>query len=215
MRLHHGSGPWTAPSTSRRPSLARPPRRRRRAFMPASARVASTRRRDSGSPVQASAMPPLVRIDEIRSSGRLPTPARIPESQHHRCCWRESFSIDRAGHLPRRRACACQLCPASIALAVKAGGGYVLADMLCQFRVRACAAQARTTAARVRRRLLARAVDAGARDLPRPCLLAPSWRRANCPDASTSGAHYSMLVAVGLDWVRLQSLEFGIRQTVA
>jgi hypothetical protein len=36
------------------------------AFMPESARVASTRRRDSGSPLQASAMPPLVRIDEIR-----------------------------------------------------------------------------------------------------------------------------------------------------
>src|SRR5271167_4658779 len=30
-------------------------------------------------------------------------------------------------------------------LAVKAGGGYVLADMLCQFRVRACADRTRAT----------------------------------------------------------------------
>jgi membrane protease subunit HflC len=38
-------------------------------FMPESARVAATRRRDSDSLVQASAMPPLVRIDEIRFFG--------------------------------------------------------------------------------------------------------------------------------------------------
>ena len=43
------------------------------------------------------------------------------------------------------------------------------ASELCQFRVRACAAWARTTAARIRRHLLARAIDAGARDLPHPC----------------------------------------------
>ena len=34
--------------------------------MPESASVASMRRGDSGSPLQASATPPLVRIDEIR-----------------------------------------------------------------------------------------------------------------------------------------------------
>src|SRR6516225_4846843 len=50
---------------------------------------------------------------------------------------------------------------------MKAGGGYVLADMLCQFRVRACADWTRATD-RVRRRLLERAIDAGARDLPHP-----------------------------------------------
>src|SRR6266576_7007231 len=49
---------------------------------------------------------------------------------------------------------------------MKAGGGYVLADMLCQFRVRACADRTRATGDRVRRRLLVRAIDAGARDLP-------------------------------------------------
>src|ERR1700720_680152 len=38
--------------------------------------------------------------------------------------------------------------------------------MLCQFRVRACAARTSTTAARVRRHLLARAIDTGARNLP-------------------------------------------------
>src|SRR5262252_5635988 len=50
---------------------------------------------------------------------------------------------------------------------MKAGGGYVLADMLCQFPVRACADWTRATD-RVRRRLLERAIDAGARDLPHP-----------------------------------------------
>src|SRR5215471_20206114 len=49
---------------------------------------------------------------------------------------------------------------------MKSGGGYVLADMLCHFRVRACAEWTRAT--RVRRRLLERAIDAGARDLPHP-----------------------------------------------
>src|SRR5271169_3624456 len=38
--------------------------------------------------------------------------------------------------------------------------------MLCQFRVRACADRTRATGDRVRRRLLERAIDAGARDLP-------------------------------------------------
>jgi hypothetical protein len=46
----------------------------------------------------------------------------------------------------------------------KAGGGYVLADMLCQYRVRACADRTGATGDRVRRRLLERAIDAGARD---------------------------------------------------
>src|SRR6516162_7451577 len=50
---------------------------------------------------------------------------------------------------------------------MKAGGGYVLADMLCQFRVRACADWTRATD-HVRRRLLERAIDAGTRDLPHP-----------------------------------------------
>jgi hypothetical protein len=45
-------------------------------------------------------------------------------------------------------------------------GGYVPADMLCQFRVRACADWTRATGDRVWRRLLERAID-GARDLPR------------------------------------------------
>jgi hypothetical protein len=36
------------------------------ASMPEAASVASMRRGDSGSPLQASATPPLVRIDEIR-----------------------------------------------------------------------------------------------------------------------------------------------------
>src|SRR6516165_9054731 len=39
--------------------------------------------------------------------------------------------------------------------------------MLCQFRVRACADWTRATD-RVRRRLLERAIDAGAQDLPHP-----------------------------------------------
>src|ERR1700682_4618091 len=38
--------------------------------------------------------------------------------------------------------------------------------MLCQFRIRACADRTRATTDRVRRRLLERAIDAGARDLP-------------------------------------------------
>src|SRR3984893_7860335 len=38
--------------------------------------------------------------------------------------------------------------------------------MLCQFRVRACADRTTATGDRVRRRLLERAIDAGARDLP-------------------------------------------------
>jgi hypothetical protein len=54
----------------------------------------------------------------------------------------------------------------AVALAVKAGGGYLLADMLCQFRVRACADRTTATGDRVRRRLLERAIDDGARDLP-------------------------------------------------
>src|SRR5580700_1683308 len=40
--------------------------------------------------------------------------------------------------------------------------------MLCQFRVRACADRTGATGDRVRRRLLERAIDAGARDLPHP-----------------------------------------------
>src|SRR6516164_6738129 len=46
-------------------------------------------------------------------------------------------------------------------------GGRVWLDMLCQFPVRACADWTRATD-RVRRRLLERAIDAGARDLPHP-----------------------------------------------
>src|SRR6476620_12188747 len=53
-----------------------------------------------------------------------------------------------------------------LALAVKAGGGDVPADVVCQFRVRTCADRTGATGARVRRRLIERAIADGARDLP-------------------------------------------------
>src|ERR1700730_10404221 len=52
---------------------------------------------------------------------------------------------------------------------MKAGGIYLPADMICQFRVRTCADRTRATGDRVRRSLFARAIDAGARDLPHVC----------------------------------------------
>ena len=52
---------------------------------------------------------------------------------------------------------------------VAAGGIYLPADMICQFRVRTCADRTGATGARVRRRLFERAIDAGARDLPHAC----------------------------------------------
>src|SRR3954467_4233912 len=51
---------------------------------------------------------------------------------------------------------------------MQAGGGYLPADMICQFGVRACADRTRATRWRVRLRLFESAIDAGARDTPRP-----------------------------------------------
>src|SRR5882757_2618475 len=42
----------------------------------------------------------------------------------------------------------------------------MLADMICQFRVRTCPDRTRATGARVRLRLFERAIDAGTRDAP-------------------------------------------------
>src|SRR6516165_7248318 len=70
-----------------------------------------------------------------------------------------------------------------------------LADMLCQFRVRACAAWARTTAARIRRHLLARAIDAGARDLPHP-------RDAHHSVTATQGGRAYLAHRLDLLWAK-------------
>jgi len=42
----------------------------------------------------------------------------------------------------------------------------LLADMVCQFRVRTCADRTRASGDRMRPKLFARAIDAGARDTP-------------------------------------------------
>src|SRR5271169_1443133 len=57
----------------------------------------------------------------------------------------------------------------AVALAVKAGGIYLPANMICQFRIRTCADRTRATGDCVRRRLFERAINAGARDLPHAC----------------------------------------------
>src|SRR3954447_13603477 len=49
---------------------------------------------------------------------------------------------------------------------MQAGGGYLPADMICQFGVRTCADRTRATRWRVRLRLFESAIDAGARDTP-------------------------------------------------
>src|SRR3954454_9896164 len=54
----------------------------------------------------------------------------------------------------------------AVALAVQAGGGYLLPDMVCQFGIRTCPERTRATGSRFRGRLFERAIDAGARELP-------------------------------------------------
>src|ERR1017187_5835247 len=51
---------------------------------------------------------------------------------------------------------------------MKAGRCYLLADMVCQFRVRTCPDRTRPAEGRVRRRIFERAIEAGARNPPHP-----------------------------------------------
>src|ERR1700730_7670251 len=95
--------------------------------------------------------------------------------------------------------------------------------MLCQFRVRACADRTTATGDRVRRRLLERAIDAGARDLPhagdarhaitasqggRECLahrLDLLWAKGRLPSSASILAYsssLSMVISPTLDFSR-------------
>src|SRR6478672_2003756 len=67
------------------------------------------------------------------------------------------------------------------------GGGDVLADMVCQFRVRTCANRTRATGTRVRRRLFERAIDAGARD-PRQTITASKGPFPSTPEGAPAPA---------------------------